>query len=80
MFRVVFLVALWLTCLSLAQAQTFNDRPDVKAYIERISREQGFDPQELARILGQAQRQAEILTAIARPAEAKPLYQYRALF
>ncbi len=80
MFRVVFLVALWLTCLSLAQAQTFNGRPDVKAYIERISREQGFDPQELARILGQAQRQAEILTAIARPAEAKPWYQYRALF
>jgi membrane-bound lytic murein transglycosylase B len=69
-----------LICLPLAQAETFSARPDVQAYIERISRAQGFDPQALTALLGQARMQPDILTAIARPAEAKPWYQYRALF
>jgi membrane-bound lytic murein transglycosylase B len=58
----------------------YAQRADVKAFIEHVARRHGFDAQALEALFQGVRRQKSILKAIARPAEAKPWYQYRKIF
>ncbi len=49
-------------------------------FVERLSREYGFARTELQAVLGDAQKQQNILDAIARPAEGLPWWKYRQIF
>jgi membrane-bound lytic murein transglycosylase B len=55
-------------------------RADVQAFIARLVQQDGFERAWLEKILGAAHKRNSILTAIAKPYEAKPWYQYRPLF
>ena len=58
----------------------YAQRPEVQAFIEHVSRKHGFDPAELRELFAGVRQQKSILRAIAKPAEAKPWYQYRRIF
>ena len=67
-----------------APAQAFaldTTRENVQQFIERMADEHGFDRDELASVLAQAETQQSILDAISRPAE-KTLewHEYRDIF
>lgn len=50
------------------------------AFAREMAERHGFDLNEINRLLADAERRQDILDAIARPAEAKPWYQYRPIF
>ncbi|MCR9276367.1 MAG: lytic murein transglycosylase B [Pseudomonadaceae bacterium] len=59
----------------------YTDRDDVKAYIEELVSEHGFDRDDVTAVLAQAERKQSILDAISRPAErAKRWDEYRKIF
>lgn len=58
----------------------YTARPDVQAFIAKLVQQDGFDHAWLEKTLGAAQKRDSILTAIAKPYEAKPWYQYQPLF
>lgn len=73
-------VALLYALYSLA-ASDFSGRADVEAYINQLSKQQGFSREELTKLFGEAERKQNILDAIARPAEkTKPWSDYREIF
>jgi membrane-bound lytic murein transglycosylase B len=56
-------------------------RPEVRAFIDEMTREHGFERTALETLLQQAQTQQSILDAISRPAErVVPWYEYRERF
>ena len=58
-----------------------TDRDDVRALIDQLVEEEGFDSQQLYGWMSQAQRKESIIKAISRPAEkAKPWKDYRNIF
>ncbi|MFZ4702502.1 MAG: lytic murein transglycosylase B [Candidatus Methylumidiphilus sp.] len=56
------------------------DRPDVQAFIGEMSRKHGFNAEALSQVFAGVNFQEAILTAMARPYEAKPWYAYKKLF
>ncbi len=86
--RMALALALVLALVSLAgmaaasgtSESGYTERTDVQAFIEHVSRRHGFDAEALRRLLSGVRTQKSILRAIARPAEAKPWYQYRKIF
>lgn len=75
--------SLLLTALLLnLPAQAFDvSRPEVKAFIERVSTQHGFERAALEKLLTQAESKEAILTAMAKPAEKTLTWQdYRARF
>jgi membrane-bound lytic murein transglycosylase B len=65
---------------SPATSTGYEAREDVRVFIDDLSRREGFDPADLSRLFATVERQDGILKAIARPAEAKPWYEYREIF
>lgn len=59
--------------------QGYLAKPDYPAFAGNLA-EQGFPRERLDALMATAKRQQSILDAIARPAEAKPWYQYRPIF
>ncbi|MHB8425367.1 MAG: lytic murein transglycosylase B [Gammaproteobacteria bacterium] len=55
-------------------------RPEVQQFIARLVKQDGFDKTWLEKTLATARMRDAVLVAITRPYEAKPWYQYRALF
>ncbi|HEY5717685.1 MAG TPA: lytic murein transglycosylase B [Motiliproteus sp.] len=66
--------------LSPASQASYSENPQAQAFAERMVSE-GFDREEVARLLASAERQESILTAISRPAErVKTWGEYREIF
>ncbi|QXP85243.1 lytic murein transglycosylase B [Methylococcus sp. Mc7] len=63
-----------------AGAEGIAQRPEVVAFIQDMKVRHRFDPAMLERLFAGVEIQEGILAAMARPAEAKPWYQYRKLF
>ncbi len=55
-------------------------RPEVQQFIARLVKQDGFNKTWLEKTLAAARTRDTVLAAITRPYEAKPWYQYRALF
>jgi len=56
-------------------------REDVRAFMGEMVAEHGFEADELARVLAQAQSQPSIVKLISRPAEkSQPWHEYREMF
>jgi len=61
---------LLLLCTFCAQLTAdYGGREDVEAFIEELNREDGFDPDTLRAVFGQAVYKQSIIDAISRPAE-----------
>ncbi len=82
MHRLLALIAvLTLLAGTSAQAQEgFAAREEVQAFAREISARHGLDQSWVLEALAQAKPQASIIEAMSQPAEAKPWYQYRAIF
>lgn len=63
-----------------ASAQGYSVRPDVRAFINQLVQQDGFNRQWLEKILAAARKNDAILSAIAKPYESKPWHQYKLLF
>jgi membrane-bound lytic murein transglycosylase B len=68
--------------VSPAVAQALDPaRDDVRAFIERVHKEHGLDPETVGSILALARIQPPIIEAISRPAErVRPWHEYRKIF
>lgn len=64
----------------LQPGQPLVQRPDVQAFIRDMSTRHGFNTAQLRETFSRAQAQPSIISAMSRPAEAKPWYAYRDLF
>jgi membrane-bound lytic murein transglycosylase B len=66
----------------VAPAAAFDEnRPEVRAFIETMTREHGFERSKLEALLKQAETKQPILDAISRPAErVTPWHEYRDRF
>jgi peptidoglycan lytic transglycosylase B len=72
---------LLLLLASLPASALDSSRPEVRAFIDEVSREQGFDRAQLSALLTQAEKKQAILDAISRPAErVTPWHEYRDRF
>ncbi len=69
-------------CCQLPAAYAYDiERPEIKAFIERMATEHGLDAATIADYLQQAEKRQDILDAISRPAErVRPWHEYRAIF
>ena len=63
---------------AIAAVQSFEGNPDVDAFIAQLVDEQQFDRAQLERWFRQGRMQYGVLAAIARPATARPWYEFRA--
>ena len=61
-------------------ADNYDDRAEVREFIDDLVNNHAFDKTELSRLFAEVKRQQKALDAIARPAEAKPWHEYRAIF
>ena len=68
---VVYAVAAW---------ADFDERPEVRNYIEEVAGKHGFDQAALLTLFRAAERKESILEAISRPAERKQWHEYRRIF
>lgn len=64
----------------VASIKPLVDDPEVRRFIDDMVDQHGFARSDLDRLLADAELLPTVLDAIARPAESKPWYQYRALF
>lgn len=62
------------------QRDGYSARAEVQAFITALVERHNFDETELTALFDNVERQTKVLDAIARPAEAKPWYQYRPIF
>ena len=58
----------------------YTARPDVKAFIQRVAKQDNLDSAWITQTLAQARKSDSILAAIKKPYESKPWYQYRPIF
>ena len=77
-----FVLALICVSLVMPAAFAFSDKdPQVRAFVDDMVDNYGFDRTELVLLLKKAKKQQSILDAISRPAEkTKPWHEYRAIF
>lgn len=77
----VLLLAAALLGASARSVALDTHRADVKGFISQMAQEHDFKKRKLRKLLKAAQSQPAILQAMERPAEqAKPWYEYRAIF
>jgi len=62
------------------QAAELSGEPQVRAFIDDMTRRHGFVEAELEALVNEAKILDSILKAISRPAEGKPWYAYREIF
>ncbi|MDE2235364.1 MAG: lytic murein transglycosylase B [Gammaproteobacteria bacterium] len=60
--------------------QGYAARPEVQLFVTRLVQQDGFKQQWLDDILGSAHSNALVISAITKPYESKPWYQYKPLF
>lgn len=66
---------------SFVYSGEYSDREDVNLFIDEMVKEHGFEREQLATWLGQAEKKQAILDSISRPAEKEKTWkQYRAIF
>ena len=63
-----------------ALAQPFQDRAEVKDFIHMMSKDHGFNELKLTALFARVEPSEKIISAITRPAEGKPWYDYRPIF
>jgi membrane-bound lytic murein transglycosylase B len=74
-------IALIASLLPSAGFALDTSRPEVSAFVTRMSAEHGFTTEQTLLILGQAEIQPRIIEAMSRPAEkTKPWFEYRQIF
>lgn len=66
--------------LSKPAAGAFAQRPQVREFIDRMVKQDGFDKADLQALFAKAKPQPAVIEAMKRPAEAKPWYEYRRIF
>jgi len=71
---------LLLACCGPAWAVPLADNPPLRALIDRLVQQDGFDRSEVERLLTEATYQQSIVDAITRPAEKMPWSRYRPIF
>lgn len=67
-------------CCGAATADTFSNDAEIRAFITDLVTRHGFERPSLEALFDEAERRQDILDAIARPAEAKPWFEYRPIF
>lgn len=74
-------ILLWAILVSTAHADTnTSDTNAFGRFADQMASRYGFDAREIEHLLAQSARQDDILTAIAKPAEALPWHRYRPIF
>lgn len=75
-------VALSLACQGAGSvANTYGDHPQMKALVDRMVAEHGFDREQLLQLFARAEKKQSIIDAMNRPAErVKPWHEYREIF
>ena len=63
-----------------ASATNYSEKKEVKTFIKEMVKKHKFNKQYLEKLFSRAKVYDSILEAIARPAEAKPWYEYRPIF
>ncbi len=63
-----------------ALADDYGERPEVRAYMDVLEATHGFERKHLEALFKGAKRQAVVLKAMDRQAEAKPWYEYKKIF
>ena len=71
---------LLLACCGPAWAVPLADNPPLRALIDRLVQQDGFDRSQVERLLTEATYQQSIVDAITRPAEKMPWSRYRPIF
>lgn len=62
-------------------ASNYSEQPQVRVFIDRMVSEHGFDRDELAALLDQAERREDILELMRKPAEKRlKWFEYRKIF
>jgi len=79
-FFVIILVLLFATSSIQAADKKISARADVKEFIDSMVKKHNFDRKSLNALMDQAHIKEKIISAISRPAEAKPWYKYRPIF
>ena len=74
------LAALLLFSLSLSANTPSEFSRGVEQFVEEMVQKHGFDKKKINALMKKARYRQTIIDAISRPYEAKPWYQYRALF
>ncbi|MGH8658070.1 MAG: lytic murein transglycosylase B [Gammaproteobacteria bacterium] len=75
-----FTLALLLTVSGYPQAARAVQSPAVAEFIREMEADHGFEAGQLRRLFDRVRISQQVLTAISRPAEAKPWYEYRSIF
>jgi membrane-bound lytic murein transglycosylase B len=66
--------------LTAASPSAAEGNPGLEDFIDEMSEKHGIDRRELETIFSRARYRPAIIRAISKPTEAKPWYQYRAIF
>lgn len=77
---VVFAGSVWLALPAFCSEDFNSFRPELEGFISEMVDKHRFDRNELERIFSNARFRQSIITAISRPASAKPWHEYRPLF
>lgn len=59
---------------------SYLNYPAMQAFISRMQQAHGFDAGQLQALFANVQRNEDIIAKASKPAEAKPWFQYRAIF
>ena len=79
-FLILIVAFLFTTGVTQAADSKISSRPAVKQFIDDMVKKHNFDKAALNTLFDQAHIKAKIISAISRPAEAKPWYKYRPIF
>lgn len=90
MMRTILFRAVWgwvglslMATMALGAGRTsapLHDDPAVQQFIQQMVEHHGFDRAKLEALFAHVQIRTDVLAAMSRPAEAKPWYEYRAIF
>lgn len=77
---VLFCAAVFCGAQTNAFAGDYDERPEVRTYINMLEAKHGFKRERLEALFGGAERQDAVIKAMDRQAEAKPWYEYKRIF
>jgi membrane-bound lytic murein transglycosylase B len=78
---IFFSVAMFAANASVVAAESYEKRADVKAFIDEMVKDHGFDRADLEKKFARAKKLENVLESIARPAESRLTWkQYRPIF
>ena len=67
-------------CATTVPANNYSAHPQANEFVEEMVKRYQMSRPELEALMSDAQRRQSILDAMARPAEAKPWFEYRPIF